>query len=149
MAQVKTVAVSLDHWTEIHTTSSYLGVMTHYIKNETYYTRNLAFELDEGKTATEISEQITEILDQWDIRFKVLFIVTDGASANRKAFVASEDCYQVANEEETAQMMADYDPLTDEYDQVTSLFETVELLDNGEVLEQVVTGLSSQWMKCH
>lgn len=76
------VSLTFDTWTETMSEKSFLGVTVHFLQNISLKSYSLAVaELKERHTAQYISEQLENILSDWEINSeKIVSVVTDNAA---------------------------------------------------------------------
>ncbi|CAF3223367.1 unnamed protein product [Rotaria sp. Silwood2] len=85
-AQAKYVSLTLDIWCD-RCMRSYFGVTLHTIINDKYKTFLLSFERLEGKhTSDKLAEEFDRIIQLYNLKDKVVRLITDNASNNLAAF---------------------------------------------------------------
>ena len=84
---IKNLSLTFDMWKDVHNNTSYLGVTGHYIKDWKIYSVLLSCKIfTERHTASNICENLNEILDFWDIgQSKITACVTDNGANVKKA----------------------------------------------------------------
>ncbi|CAH0549894.1 unnamed protein product [Brassicogethes aeneus] len=80
-AELPAICLTMDAWTESHTTSSYLGMTAHYLQGESMQSVVLGVELlTERHTTQFLTQKSLEFSESWGIdERKVSAIVTDNA----------------------------------------------------------------------
>ncbi|CAF2128590.1 unnamed protein product [Rotaria magnacalcarata] len=85
-AQAKHVSLTLDIWSD-RRMRSYFGVTLHTIIDDKYKTFLLSFERLEGKhTADKLSAEFDRIIQLYNLKDKIVRLITDNASNNLAAF---------------------------------------------------------------
>lgn len=81
MAQLDSVCLTADCWTETHTTNSFLGVTVHFVVETSMKTACIGLlKLEESHTGMYLSEKLLEFCDNWTIDpLKVEAVVVDNA----------------------------------------------------------------------
>ena len=91
LSQVKHVALTTDIWTS-DSNRAYITVTCHFIYNDKCEARVLATkEMFGSHTADNIARELNEISTQWNIRNKIVTVVSDNGANIKKAV---NDCFQ-------------------------------------------------------
>ncbi|RWS18152.1 zinc finger BED domain-containing protein 1-like protein, partial [Leptotrombidium deliense] len=83
---IKSIALTIDHWTHDATKTKYLGLCMHYIKDKKMICRVISTEEVDNKQADTTIIQFDEIMSQFDLNIKEKAIVSDNARDLSAAF---------------------------------------------------------------
>lgn len=90
LVDVDAIHTTCDHWKEDYTNRDFFTVTIHYVSPDNddslISSAVLATIETSCKTAAQIKIDFDSVIDQFDIREKIKTVVTDNASANKKAF---------------------------------------------------------------
>lgn len=87
LKEVDDITITMDIWSEMMTTKSFLGFTVHFIHSTKLCSAALGiFELSQSHTANYIYNELMNVLSLWDIpKSKILAIVTDNDATMLKA----------------------------------------------------------------
>lgn len=87
LKEVDDITITMDIWSEMMTTKSFLGVTVHFIYSSKLCSAALGiFELSQSHTANYVYHELMNVLNLWDIpKSKILAIVTDNDATMIKA----------------------------------------------------------------